>query len=74
MNLSRRKFLLAGLAAPAVLGRQSPDPSILLDRGFARVSRIADGLYVTIADPQKGRQCLSNGGVLAQLCKATLKL
>jgi glyoxylase-like metal-dependent hydrolase (beta-lactamase superfamily II) len=47
------------------LRRQSTDPTILLDRGFARVSRISDGLYVTIADPSKGPQCLSNGGVVA---------
>jgi glyoxylase-like metal-dependent hydrolase (beta-lactamase superfamily II) len=45
--------------------RQTNDTAVLLDRGFARVSRFADGLYVTIADGEKGPQCLSNGGVIA---------
>jgi hypothetical protein len=31
-------------------------------KGFARVTKIAEGIYVTIADPSKGPQCLSNGG------------
>jgi glyoxylase-like metal-dependent hydrolase (beta-lactamase superfamily II) len=29
------------------------------------VTQIADGIYATIADPGKGPQCLSNGGVIA---------
>ncbi|HKE29172.1 MAG TPA: MBL fold metallo-hydrolase, partial [Bryobacteraceae bacterium] len=37
----------------------------MFDRGFAQVTRIADGVYATIADPAKGLQCYSNGGVIA---------
>ena len=62
--LRRREFLLAGLVLPAWM-RQRNDGAVLLDRGFARVSRFADGVYVTIADSEKGPQCLSNGGVIA---------
>jgi hypothetical protein len=36
----------------------------LIDRGFARVTRVADGVYVTIAGPG-GPQCASNGAVIA---------
>jgi glyoxylase-like metal-dependent hydrolase (beta-lactamase superfamily II) len=53
MEWNRRQFLLAGLAAP------------LLDRGFARVTPLAPGVYATIADASKGPQCVSNGGVIA---------
>jgi len=38
--------------------------SPLLDRGFATVTRIADGVYATFADSEKGPQCISNGGVI----------
>src|SRR5262249_14386534 len=62
--ISRREFLLAGLASPAWMSQKN-DTAVLLDRGFARVYRFADGLYVTIADSDKGSQCLSNGGVIA---------
>src|SRR5436309_2717980 len=64
MNFDRRQFLLAALAGP-VLAARKPDPAPLLDRGFARVTPVAPGVYVTIADPAKGQQCASNGGVLA---------
>src|SRR5437899_341346 len=64
MKLSRRDFLLTGFAVPALV-RQKSDPALLFDRGFARVTQIAEGVYVTIADPAKGQQCLSNGGVIA---------
>jgi glyoxylase-like metal-dependent hydrolase (beta-lactamase superfamily II) len=64
LMLGRREFLLAGLATPAWMSQKS-DTAVLLDRGFARVYRFADDLYVTIADSEKGPQCLSNGGVIA---------
>jgi len=64
MNLDRRRFLLAALASPALAARQR-DTAALLDRGFARVTQLAPGVYVTIADGSKGPQCASNGGVLA---------
>lgn len=61
MNPNRRQFC-AALAGSALAG-QSALPA-LIDRGFARVSKLADGVYVTIADPSKGPQCLSNGAIL----------
>ena len=64
MQMNRRQLLWAGLAA-ARLGAQGPVAAPLFDRGFARVTQIADGVYATIADPSKGFQCGSNGGVIA---------
>jgi glyoxylase-like metal-dependent hydrolase (beta-lactamase superfamily II) len=63
MQVNRRQFLIAALTAPAVaVGQESSTP--LLDRGFARVTRVADGVYVTISGPGRP-QCLSNGAVIA---------
>jgi len=59
-----RRQLLAALAAKG-LNAQRGDASPLLDRGFARVTEIAAGVHATIADPTKGQQCASNGGVIA---------
>jgi cyclase len=64
MKLTRRQLLAAGVAVPR-LHAQPADPAPLLDRGFARVTQIAPGVYVTIADVSKGPQCASNGGVIA---------
>ena len=64
MQLNRRQFLLAGMAGP-ISAAQKQAAAPLLDRGFAQVTQIAPGVYVTIADPSKGPQCVSNGGVLA---------
>jgi cyclase len=45
------------------------DPRIaqtpLVDKGFASVRKIGDGLYATISDPSKGFQTVCNGGFLA---------
>ncbi len=60
--MNRREFatLLGGFAfAP-----QAPAPRSLPDRGFAKVEKVADGVYATIADFSKGRQALSNGGLI----------
>src|SRR2546422_10802129 len=37
----------------------------LVDKGFASVRKIGNGLYATISDPSKGRTTISNGGFLA---------
>src|ERR1700688_2350707 len=37
----------------------------LVDKGFASVRKIGNGLYATISDPSKGRTTLCNGGFLA---------
>jgi len=63
VRCNRRKFCSLAFAAPAIFGQSAPDT--LIDRGFARVSKLAEGVFVTIADPSKGPQCLSNGGVIA---------
>ena len=58
---------MASVAYPRAAFRsfaQAATPTFPLDRGFARVTRIADGVYATVADPAKGPQCLSNGGVI----------
>jgi len=64
MEVTRRQLLLAGLAVPG-LGAKRTVPEPVFDRGFARVTQIADGVYATIADVSKGPQCASNGGVIA---------
>ena len=46
----------------AVDSRVSPTP--LVDKGFASVRKIGDGLYATISDPSKGNTTLCNGGFL----------
>lgn len=73
-GVSRRKFLHSAscLSAAAFLGASPPwlrrdagrasEP--ILDRGFAAVHRIGQGVYATISDASKGRQTLSNGGFL----------
>ena len=62
--LDRRQFLFTALTLPAAARRAAPSRT-LVDRGFARVERLADGVYVTLADPGKGPQCLSNKPIRA---------
>jgi glyoxylase-like metal-dependent hydrolase (beta-lactamase superfamily II) len=68
MKIGRRQFLASTIAAPALLTRRtlawSPDAAVL-EKPFARATKEGDGLYITIANPPGGPQCLSNGGVLA---------
>lgn len=64
MQIDRRRFLMTAVTAPVVaIAQKSASP--LLDRGFALVSQLSDGVYVTIANPAKGPQCVSNGAVIA---------
>src|SRR6266550_8191194 len=51
--------LAAGLAAGS---RVSQTP--IVDKGFASVRKVGEGLYATISDPSKGFQTLCNGGFL----------
>ncbi len=61
--MDRRQFLFTTFAGAAALAQKSgPEP--LLDKGFAAVTKIADGVYATIANSAKGQQCISNGGVI----------
>jgi glyoxylase-like metal-dependent hydrolase (beta-lactamase superfamily II) len=63
MTLKRREFLLTGLAARYLYAQQTPAP-VLFDRGFARVTEFAPGVWVTIAELSR-LECASNGGVIA---------
>jgi cyclase len=54
--------MAASLTPTVALAQTSPTP--LIDRPFAQVTRLADGVYVTIATPG-GPQCSSNGAVIA---------
>jgi len=47
----------------AVDSRVSPTP--IVDKGFAAVRKIGNGLYATISDPSKGYTTICNGGFLA---------
>jgi len=80
LPLSRRSFLartsyfgafyavaklipLPALAAQMAAGsRVSPTP--IVDKGFASVRKVGEGLYATISDTSKGFQTLCNGGFL----------
>jgi Zn-dependent hydrolases, including glyoxylases len=37
----------------------------VVDKGFASVRKVGDGLYATISDPSKGLETMCNGGFLA---------
>ena len=39
-------------------------PTLLVDKGFASVRKVGNGLYATISDPSKGTTTLCNGGFL----------
>ncbi|MBZ5527695.1 MAG: MBL fold metallo-hydrolase [Acidobacteriia bacterium] len=58
--LSGMMPLRAALAADARIA-QAP----LVDKGFASVRKIGEGLYATISDESKGIQTMCNGGFLA---------
>jgi cyclase len=56
------------LPMPALASEFAEDSRIsqtpLVDKGFASVRKIGEGLYATISDPSKGFQTVSNGGFL----------
>jgi cyclase len=80
-SFSRRSFLAKSsyfgaiyaaaklLPMRALATELAEDPRIaqtpLVDKGFASVRKIGDGLYATISDPSKGFQTVCNGGFLA---------
>ena len=80
-NFSRRLFLgrvsqwtalfaayplipLPGLAETLASDRRIAQTP-LVDKGFAAVRKVGDGLYATISDTSKGLQTMCNGGFLA---------
>jgi cyclase len=81
LTLSRRDFLaktscfgafyavaklipLPALAAE-LAGDSRISPTPVVDKGFASVRKVGNGLYATISDPSKGNTTLCNGGFLA---------
>jgi glyoxylase-like metal-dependent hydrolase (beta-lactamase superfamily II) len=56
--LGRRGLAASPLTAPPVAG------TLVVDKGFATVFRVAEGVYATIARPERGPQALSNGGLI----------
>lgn len=56
------------IAMPALAAELAEDSRIsqtpIVDKGFASVRKIGDGLYATISDPSKGYQTVCNGGFL----------
>jgi len=80
ISLSRRTFLaklsyFGGLYTaakllpmPALASEFAEDSRLsqtpLVDKGFASVRKIGEGLYATISDPSKGFQTVCNGGFL----------
>jgi glyoxylase-like metal-dependent hydrolase (beta-lactamase superfamily II) len=49
---------------PSVAADSRVSPAPLVDKGFAAVRKIGNGLYATISDPSKGSTTLCNGGFL----------
>ncbi|MGZ4839782.1 MAG: hypothetical protein ACXVZR_14625, partial [Terriglobales bacterium] len=80
MPFSRRSFLaktscfgalyaVAKLIPLSALGAELESDSRLsqtpiVDKGFASVRKVGNGLYATISDPSKGNTTLCNGGFL----------
>lgn len=54
---------LPRLAAEAPANSQTGQTPVV-DKGFASVRKIGEGLYATISDPSKGLQTMCNGGFL----------
>ena len=57
------------ISLPALAAELARDTRVsatpLVDKGFAAVRKIGNGLYATISDPSKGFTTISNGGFLA---------
>jgi cyclase len=51
--------------AEELAGDSRVSPTPIVDKGFASVRKIGNGLYATISDPSKGRTTICNGGFLA---------
>src|SRR5712691_5248688 len=78
---SRRSFLIKTscfgafyavaklISLPALAAELADDSRVsqtpIVDKGFALVRKVGNGLYATISDPSKGNATLCNGGFLA---------
>jgi len=54
----------AGAGGGGLAGDTRVSQTPLVDKGFASVRKIGEGLYATISDPSKGFQTVCNGGFL----------
>jgi cyclase len=79
-NFSRRKFIAYGscfgaycnlarlISLPGLRSALAADSRVsqipIVDKGFASVRKVGEGLYATISDPSKGYTTISNGGFL----------
>jgi glyoxylase-like metal-dependent hydrolase (beta-lactamase superfamily II) len=61
---------------PALAAELAEDSRVsqapIVDKGFASVRKVGEGLYATISDPSKGYQTVCNGGFLAGKDEALL--
>src|SRR6202158_6516967 len=80
LPVSRRSFLVKTscfgafyaldklIPLPALAAELEGDTRVsqtpIVDKGFASVRKIGEGLYATISDPSKGFQTVCNGGFL----------
>ena len=80
-NITRRGFIAGAscMGAAAAFLKYLPLPALadslaqgarvaaapLVDKGFASVRKIGEGVYATISDPSKGFTTLCNGGFIA---------
>lgn len=58
------KLLQMPALAAELAGDTRVSATTIVDKGFASVRKIGEGLYATISDPSKGFQTLCNGGFL----------
>jgi glyoxylase-like metal-dependent hydrolase (beta-lactamase superfamily II) len=58
------KLLSMPALARGLAGDTRVSATPIVDKGFASVRKIGEGLYATISDPSKGFQTLCNGGFL----------
>ena len=58
------KLLPMSALAAELAGDSRVSQTPLVDKGFASIRKIGDGLYATISDPSKGFQTVCNGGFL----------
>ncbi|HET9801743.1 MAG TPA: MBL fold metallo-hydrolase [Candidatus Acidoferrum sp.] len=56
--------LPVGALAESLLQDSRISPTPVVDKGFAAVRKVGDGLYATISDTSKGLQTMCNGGFL----------
>jgi glyoxylase-like metal-dependent hydrolase (beta-lactamase superfamily II) len=80
LTVSRRSFLVKTscfgafyavaklIPLPALAAELAGDSRVsqtpIIDKGFASVRKVGEGLYATISDPSKGFQTICNGGFL----------